>query len=139
MPVEREIVIKLIDELKDYISDIENMDFDEGDLVDDRDTQHLLNHRLHTAVEICIDIAMHIASAREFPGRSKAADVIFLLGKEKIISLELAEKFQKAPSLRNILVHGYDEIDYRMLYRDYKNDLEEIKQFAAEINLFLNA
>lgn len=138
MPVERQIIGKLLDQLKDYIFDIENMSFDEADLLQNRDIQHLLNHRLHTAVEICIDIAMHITSALELPGRESAIDVIQLLGKNKIISAKLSEEFQKAPRLRNLLVHGYTQIDYSFLFRDYRKDLRDIKQFAAEIKKYID-
>ncbi len=136
MPVEKEIINKLLDELKDYVFDIENMSFSKEDALEDRDIQHLLNHRLHTAVEICIDIAMHIASSLELSGRNNAIDVISLLGKNKILSSELAERFQKAPRLRNLLVHGYAKVDYGFLFRDYKKDLEDIKQFASEIRKY---
>lgn len=138
MPFDREIIDHLLDELKDYIYDIENMKFGENDLLAERDIQHLLNHRLHTAVEICIDIAMHIASALELPGRDSAQDVISILGKNKIISKELAGEFQKAPRLRNLLIHGYAKIDYSFLFRDYRKDLGDIKRFAAEIKIYLN-
>lgn len=137
MPIESEIVEKLLEELKDYIYDIENMDFREAELLENRDIQHLLNHRLHTAVEICIDIAMHIASALELPGRESAIDVISLLGKNKIISKKLSVEFQKAPRLRNLLIHGYAKIDYSFLFRDYKKDILDIKLFASEIKYYL--
>lgn len=133
MPVEKQIIEKLLIELKDYIYDIENMNFTEDNLLQNRDIQHLLNHRLHTAVEICIDIAVHIAGALELPGRESASDVILLIGKNGIISRELAERFQKAPGLRNLLIHGYTQIDYSFLFRDYRKDLGDIKQFALEI------
>lgn len=137
MPVEKDIIIRLLDELKDYIYDIENMSFSESELAESRDMQHLLNHRLHTAVEICIDIAMHIASALELPGREKATDVILLLGKKNIISKELSRDFQKAPGLRNLLIHGYAKVDYGFLFKDYNKEVEDIKRFAQEIKKYL--
>ncbi len=137
MPIEKEIIEKLLDELKDYIYDIENMNFSESELLRERDIQHVLNHRLHTAVEICIDIAMHIASSLELPGRENAQDVILLLGKHKVISKDLAEEFQKAPRLRNLLIHGYAKVDYSFLFRDYRKDVNDIKRFASEIRKFL--
>lgn len=138
MPINKEVINGLLVELEDYISDIENMRFDENALAENRDIQHLLNHRLHTAVEICIDIAMHIASALELPGRDNAVEVIKLLGKNGIISQKLANEFQKAPRLRNLLIHGYAKVDYSFLFRDYRKDLADIKNFAAEIKNYLS-
>lgn len=76
---------------------------------------------------------MHVASALELPGRESAVDVILLLGKQGVISKELSLEFQKAPRLRNLLIHGYAAVDYHFLFRDYKKDLDDIKEFASEI------
>jgi len=138
MPINKEIIEKLLMELRDYIYDIENMNFSQQELVQNRDIQHLLNHRLHMAVEICIDIAMHIVSALELPGRESAVDVIGLLGSHKIISAKLSAQFQQAPKLLNLLIHGYAKIDYSFLFRDYRKDINDIKHFASEIKNYLD-
>jgi uncharacterized protein YutE (UPF0331/DUF86 family) len=136
MPINKRIIYELLEKLKEYVYDIESMNFTLTELEKNRDIQHLINHRLHTTVEICIDTAMHIASALELPGRDSAVDVIGLLGKHKVIDKSLAESFQKAPKLRNLLIHGYADVDYRLIYKDYKKDLEEIKDFARQIKNF---
>ena len=138
MPIDKTIINNLLEELQGYIYDLENMRFTLFELEENRDIQHLINHRIHTAVEICIDIAMHIASALELPGRDSAIDVILLLGKEHIISKKLATEFQKAPKLRNLLIHGYARVDYQMLFRDYKDDISQMKQFAYQIKEYLD-
>lgn len=138
MPINKVIIQKLLEELQGYLYDLENMNFSLAELEENRDIQHLVNHRLHTTVEICIDIAMHIASALELPGRETAIDVMKLLGKEGIISKNLAESFQKAPKLRNLLIHGYARVDYRLLFRDLEQDISEIKEFAGQIKSYLN-
>ncbi|KKS82816.1 MAG: hypothetical protein UV59_C0053G0008 [Candidatus Gottesmanbacteria bacterium GW2011_GWA1_43_11] len=137
MPLNKIIVQDLLDQLKNYVYDLESMNFTLVELEQNRDIQHLINHRLHTAVEISIDIAMHIASALELPGRESAVDVILLLGQENIIPMKLAKSFQKAPKLRNLLVHGYAKVDYSMLFRDLPQDIKEIKLFANAIQKYL--
>jgi len=133
MPINKTIILDLLEKLQEYLYDLENMNFTLSELEENRDIQHLINHRLHTAVEICIDIAMHIASALELPGRDSAIDVILLLGKKGIISKKLAGEFQKAPKLRNLLIHGYARVDYHLLFKDYKSDITQMKEFAREI------
>ncbi len=139
MPINKEIINRLLEQLKDYIYDLENMEFTQNELLENRDIQHLLNHRLHMAVEVTIDIAMHIASALELPDRDSAIDVISLLGQHKIIEQNFAEEFKKAPKLRNLLIHGYASVDYELLYKDYKNDLKEIKEFARQIKEYITS
>ena len=138
MPINKAIINELLEKLKDYIYDLERMNFTLAELEESRDIQHLVNHRLHIAVEICIDIAMHIASALELPGRDSAVDVILLLGQQGILPKKLAASFQKAPKLKNLLIHGYAKVDYKQLFRDLKSDLSEIKKFAQAIKLYLD-
>ena len=139
MPVNKILLTDLLEKLAEYLYDLENMNFTLAELERERDIQHLINHRLHTAVEICIDIAMHIASALELPGRDSATDVIFLLGQKGIIGKKLAEEFQKAPKLRNLLIHGYAKVDYSLLFRDYKEDVAQMKEFAFQIKKYLDS
>lgn len=139
MPINKTIILDLLEKLQDYIFDLENMIFTQIELEENRDIQHLINHRLHTAVEICIDIAMHIASALELPGRDSAIDVILLLGQKGIISKKLSLDFQKAPKLRNLLIHGYAKVNYQMLFKDYKQDIIQMKEFAGEIKRYLDS
>lgn len=138
MPLNKQIINQLLEELQNYLYDLEGMNFTLEELEADRDIQHLINHRLHTAIEICIDLAMHIASALELPGRESAIDVIELLGSHGIISKKLADNFQKAPKLRNLLVHGYAKVDYHLLYRDLGEDINQIKEFAFELKKYID-
>ncbi|OGG02138.1 hypothetical protein A2W14_02755 [Candidatus Gottesmanbacteria bacterium RBG_16_37_8] len=139
MPINKTIILDLLEKLQEYLFDLENMNFTLDELEENRDIQHLINHRLHTAVEICIDIAMHIASALELPGRDSAIDVILLLGKKGIINKKLAEEFQKAPKLRNLLIHGYARVDYRLLFKDYHQDISQMKEFALQIKKYIES
>lgn len=44
----------------------------------------------------------------------------------------------QAVDFRNIVVHHYDTVfDFGRLYKDYKDDLEDLRQFAKEIFQFL--
>ena len=138
MAIKRELLEKKLDILKDFLKKIEEMDFDQHELVKDRDVQDLLVFRLQQAVEVCIDIATHMIAGLELPRKETAKNAILLLGKEKIISKKLASRMGKAVDFRNIVVHHYDEaFDFRRLFKDYKDDLNDLRQFAKEIFQFL--
>jgi len=132
MLIDKKIINSLLEKLKEYVYDLESMNFNLNDL------EHLVNHRLHTAVEICIDIAMNVASALELPGRDSAVDVIGLLGEHKIIAKSLASSFQQAPKLRNLLIHGYAKVDYALIFKDFRKDILEMKEFARQIKAYVD-
>lgn len=62
-----------------------------------------------------------------------AEDAFLLLGEQKIITKELAGKLGKAADFRNRVVHGYKNFDFRILFRDYKDDLAQLRDFGAQI------
>lgn len=138
MAVKRELLEKKLDILKDILKKIEGMDFDRSELLENRDIQDLLVFRLQQAVEICISIATHIIAGLDLPRKETAKDALLLLGEEKIINEKLASRMGKAIDFRNIVVHHYDEaFDFKRLFKDYKDDLNDLRQFAKEIFEFL--
>jgi len=114
------------------------MDFTYEELVADEDIQDVLDRRLHLAIEICIDIASHIAAALSLPGRESASDVFEVLGKNGIIPEKLAKVFSKQiVGFRNILVHEYLDIDHTLVFKNYKKDLQDLREFAKAVVIFL--
>ena len=138
MVINRNLVEKKLVILGDFIRQIDQMDFDEIGLTEEKDIQQLLSFRLQQAVETAIDIATHLLAGLSLERKETAKDVFELMGKEKIISAELAKNMMLACDFRNLVVHGYQKIDFHRLFYDYKEDLEDLREFARQINNFLN-
>ena len=64
-------------------------------------------------------------------------DVFLLLGTNNVISKEIAQKLAGAVGLRNILVHEYTDVDYKLAYSDLKDKLDDLKTFAREMLDFM--
>jgi len=137
MAVKRDLLTKKLDFLSGQIDKIENMSFDEQTLFEDVDIQDLLTFRLQQAVETCIDIATHLIAGLKLPRKETAKDAFLLLGKERIIDKKLALKLGKAADFRNRVVHGYNDFDFSLLFKDYKEDLLDLKNFGGYILSFL--
>jgi uncharacterized protein YutE (UPF0331/DUF86 family) len=137
MAVDRQIIEKLLNSLRGELSKLDAMEFTYEELVNEVDIQDLVNRRMQIAIESCIDIATHLASGLNMPGQNTAADVFRLLAKEDIITDELAEKIAKACGLRNILVHQYLEIDYKIIYQSSREGADDLREFARQVVEFL--
>lgn len=137
MPINKDLITKKLDFLNEQIEKIENMEFGESDLLENDDIQDLLTFRLQQGVETAIDIATHIIAGLSLPRKETAKDALLLLGKEKIIGGELAEKMGKSTDFRNRVVHGYNDFDYSLLYKGYKSDLKDLKDFGSQILKFI--
>lgn len=137
MAIDKTLLNNLLDNLKATIRKIERMDIVLEDILEDEDIQDLINRRMQVAVENCIDIATHLAAGLDLPRKERASDVFLLLGENKIISKEIAGKLAGAVGFRNILVHEYAEIDYRLAYAGLDEKLSDLNQFAREVLEFL--
>lgn len=137
MAINKDLLSKKLDFLDQDLTKIERMEFDEIAFVDNPDIHDLIIFRLQQAVETCIDIAVHIIAESGFERKETAKDAFLLLGEEKILSKELSMKMGKAADFRNRVVHGYNDFDFRLLFKDYKDDILDLRDFGREILKFL--
>lgn len=137
MFIDKELISKKLDFLNQFVTSIQNMDFDESGFIEEADIHDLVVFRMQQAVETCIDIATHIISQSNFPRKETAKDAFLLLGENKIINSDLAKRMGKAADFRNRVVHGYNNFDYSLLFEDYKDNLKDLQEFGAEILKYL--
>lgn len=137
MPIDPDVIKERLYFLNLYINRLESMEFEPHEISSDADIQDLVSHRLHTAVEAMIDIAIHIASSTNLPRAESASDAIQLLGENEILSEELVSRITNAPAQRNVLVHEYHRIDYEIIEKSFQSNLIDLKQFLAEITEYL--
>lgn len=139
MAVDKELLSKKLNFLNEQIAKIENMDFSALELAENTDIQDLLTFRLQQAVETSIDIATHIIASLNLKRQETSRDAFSLLGNEGIIGKDLADKMGQAADFRNRVVHGYNNFDFSILFKDYKEDLEDLKNFGGQIIQFLES
>lgn len=133
MPINIDLIAKKLEFLDRHLSAIERMEFDEQSFTDDEDIHDLIIFRLQQSVETCIDIANHIINSRNLPRKETAKDAFLFLGDQKIISKQLSLNMGGAADFRNRVVHGYNNFDYHVFYRDYKKDVKDLRLFGKEI------
>lgn len=137
MAIDKPTIDGLLAQLHEYIDRIEEMDFPPEELKKNKLLQDALARRLQLALEICIDISMHLISGLNLPIKDTAVDAVELLGKENLLSKGLTEKMVDAVKFRNLLVHGYAKIDYDRVAKNYKTDLDDIRDFAKAVVSFI--
>lgn len=133
MPIDKNLVQEKLQKINEYLKRIETMNFSEDQFLENVDYQDLLTFRLQQVVEISIEIATHIISSLELEKPETARSSFEVLSKHKIISDKLAKKMMLAVSFRNIVVHKYEDFDFSQVFRDYKEDIECMKDFVGEI------
>lgn len=102
-------------------------------LVDDVDAQDIVSLNLTRAVQLCVDLAAHALTRRGLPPPETMGAAFSQLAACGVISEELSLRLRRAVGFRNLAVHNYDEIDWRIVYAIAALHLDDFRQFAKSI------
>jgi uncharacterized protein YutE (UPF0331/DUF86 family) len=102
-------------------------------LAADADLQDVLVLNLSRAVQVCVDIGAHLLSGTGQPVPSTMGETFVRLADAGIISAESARRLRMAVGFRNIAVHGYDAIDWDIVFAIAGEPLRDLERFAAEV------
>ena len=89
---------------------------------------------LELVVMTASDILFHLISAKgeEPPASYKAA--FLKAGEMGIISKKLSKSLALGAGLRNILVHEYEEIDYRLVHKSIPITIRDLTAFIKKLS-----
>jgi len=107
--------------------------FEADEIVQDRADRHA-----QLLAQACADVALHILAATGAAAPETYADALVQLGAVGVISPPLAARLAGAVRLRNVLVHGYLDIDHGRLF-DELEWIEATAEFASVIERWLEA
>lgn len=82
-----------------------------GDVIDDLDRLDAVKYRFVTAIEGLIDAAHHVIASERLRAPTTYADAFAVLGEAGLLDGALAATAQEIARFRNLLVHGYAEVD----------------------------
>ena len=100
--------------------------------------QRFVQHTLQLALQAALDVSSHIASARRLGEPETNRELFELLVRDELISPSLSPALQAMAGLRNILVHGYQQVDNAIVRDVVENHLEDLLQFVSELRARLN-
>ncbi|MEA5503845.1 DUF86 domain-containing protein [Halotia wernerae UHCC 0503] len=101
------------------------------------DSQLIIERLLQLMTQAAIDINDHILSKLN-PGKSETNfDAFIELAKYGVISTELATQLAPSSGLRNRLVHEYDDIDPREVFKSISFALQQYPLYVRQINNYL--
>lgn len=86
-------------------------------------------HAIQVAIQACIDIGAHLIAEQGLQMPADYRGVFAALSKAGL-DVELADRLGDAAGMRNILVHGYLEVDDEAVWGALAH-LDDLRQFAA--------
>lgn len=138
--MDRLIVERKLDSLQRYLARIASRrPGDVGTLEADLDLQDVLVLNLSRAVQICVDLAAHLLSGLSLPPPDTMGAAFDRLAQAGVIDAELALRMKKAVGFRNIAVHAYDTIDWKIVFAITTRHLRDFETFARIVASRLDA
>jgi uncharacterized protein YutE (UPF0331/DUF86 family) len=106
-------------------------------LAGDEDLQDILARNLSLAIQTCIDIAFHLCAA-EGVVPATAGEAFAQLAKRGRISRALAQRLQRAAGFRNVLVHEYTEVDWKIVLEVVRTGTRDLAAFGKAVVAILD-
>lgn len=92
-----------------------------------------IQHTLQLAIQAALDVASHIVSARRL-GEPETNRALFdLLRREGLVTEDLGNSLYAMAGFRNVLVHGYAEVDLQVVRDILENHLDDLLAFTEQM------
>jgi uncharacterized protein YutE (UPF0331/DUF86 family) len=95
--------------------------------------ERFVAHTLQMAIQAALDIASHIVSDGRLGEPRTNRELFDLLQRHHWLSSTLTETMRKMVGFRNIVVHGYQNVDPTIMRDIVENRLDDFLAFTAAI------
>jgi len=127
---DRELLDKKLAFIETCVSELRRLarpEMIESDVREER----FVAHTLQLAIQAALDAASHIVSDLRLGEPETNRQLFELLRHELRLSADLSENLQKMAGFRNLLVHGYQTVDRRVLRRVVEDDLDDLLAYVG--------
>ncbi|MYI74317.1 MAG: DUF86 domain-containing protein [Acidobacteria bacterium] len=95
--------------------------------------ERFVEHTLQLAIQAALDAASHIVSDERLGEPRSNRELFSLLARAGWLEAPLAETLADMAGFRNVLVHGYDTVDVRIVRDVVEHRLGDLLQFAEVV------
>lgn len=105
-------------------------------LAADPEERWLVERGLQLCAQNALDVATHLAAStgRDVPDYASAID---RLAEMAILPRDFAARFRGVAGFRNVVVHGYLDVDVVLLHRLLNDHLDDFSAFAQRVASYL--
>lgn len=127
-----DLVAKKLSQIETYVQQLRRLArIDE--IARDIREERFVEHTLQLAIQAALDAASHIASSERLGEPRTNRELFELLSRNGWLPDSLAAPLRDMAGFRNVLVHGYTEVDPRIVRDVVEHRLDDLLAFASEI------
>jgi uncharacterized protein YutE (UPF0331/DUF86 family) len=99
----------------------------------DFDLQDIVTLNLTRAIQLCVDVGVHLISSSELPPPDTMGETFDTMVQAEVLDRKLADRLKKAVGFRNIAVHNYRSIDWSIVHSICRDRLGDFDDFARAV------
>lgn len=139
MTLRPEVVRERLRKLREIVSNLESLQqIPRQELVGSFRNYWLAERGLQLAAEIVFDVGNHLLAGLFNFSAPTYEEIPRKLLEREVISEALRDRLRGLGGFRNILVHGYLDVDHALLHDFLREDLGCFRAFADEVEDFLD-
>ena len=100
--------------------------------------RRFVEHTLQLAIQAALDVASHIVSDERLGEPRTSRELFDLLEGAGRLPADLASSLRRMTGFRNVLVHGYDEVDLAIVRDILEHRLTDLERFVALVHARLD-
>jgi uncharacterized protein YutE (UPF0331/DUF86 family) len=127
-----ELVLKKLAAIETCVSQLRNLARPEEISRDVRELR-FVEHTLQIAIQAALDAASHVVSDERLGEPATNRELFELLVRHGWLEARLGERLRDMAGFRNLLVHGYAEVDTRIVRDVVEHRLEDLLEFTAAL------
>lgn len=127
-----ELVLKKLAEIETFVAQIRTLGRPQEigkDLVQER----FIEHTLQIAIQAMLDVASHIVSDDRLGEPRNSREMVELLARHGWITDALCTTLRQVIGFRNLVVHGYGEVDPEIVRNAAEHGVADLLDFVAQI------
>ena len=106
-----------------------------ADIERDIRERRFVEHTLQIGIQAAIDVGLHIVSDQRLGEPRTNREVFDLLERASVVPAELATTLRRMVGLRNVLVHGYDDVDLAIVRDILERRLDDLLAFVRSVRV----
>ena len=129
---DRDLIEKKLARIATNVEELRRLGRPEAMRTDVRE-ERFIEHTLQLAIQAAIDVASHVVSDQALGEPRSLREQFDLLARAGWIDSELCRRLGLVAGFRNVLVHGYEDLDLAIVEDVVRNHLDDLLAFAAAI------
>lgn len=127
---DKDLVAKKLATIETAVAQLRSLARPEAIRTDIRE-ERFVEHTLQIAVQAALDVASHVVSDDRLGEPDTNKELFDLLVKAGKLPAALASTLRDMAGFRNVIVHGYDDVDLGVVEDVVRNHLDDLLQFVA--------